>query len=129
MNRHLIIQIVFFMLAGAANAADQAHNQSAVSLTDVGSFSDFASADYGPQQGRAELQRSLQNSTGDLAAKYLPPQHNLYIEFIDIDMAGELIPAIRPPICRDAVYPSTTPMPGSVPLIVISRPCCSSTTA
>ncbi len=61
MNRHLIIQIVFFMLAGAANAADQAHNQSAVSFTDVGSFSDFASADYGPQQGRAELQRSLQN--------------------------------------------------------------------
>ena len=92
MNRHLIIQIVFFVLFGAANAADQAHNQSAVSFTDAGSFSDFGSASYGPQQGQAELQRSLQNTISELATKYLPQQQHLQIEFTDIDMAGELVP-------------------------------------
>ena len=92
MNRVLVLQFVIIILAGMVNAAEQVPKVTIVSFSNVASFSDFGSADYGPQQGQAELQRSLQNAISELAAKYLPPQQHLQIEFTDIDMAGELVP-------------------------------------
>lgn len=92
MNHRCILQCILIVLTGCVNAAELAHEQVTVSFTNPAGFRDFGSADYGPQQGQAELQQLMQNTISELAVKYLPAQQSLQIEFTDIDMAGELVP-------------------------------------
>lgn len=88
----IIGSVILVTWFSSATADEQPQHTATVSFTNASSYSDFGSADYGPQQGQAELQQVLRKTISQLADDYLPAEQSLQIEFTDIDMAGRLVP-------------------------------------